>query len=72
MRTKKQGRWPMGKTDKSLEEVLGWKDKVYQEYNEFSPEEYIQKMKNNAEKLLSANKIELKEITLERKHRKIA
>jgi hypothetical protein len=57
----------MRKTDKSLREVWGWKDKVYQEFTQFSPEEYIQKMKNNAEKVLSANKIKLKEITLIRK-----
>jgi hypothetical protein len=45
---------------------------VFQEYGQFSSQEYIQKMKNNAEKLLSNNNIKLKDLSLERKQRKIA
>jgi hypothetical protein len=62
----------MKKPDKSLREVWGWKEKVFQEYGQFSSEEYIQKMKNNADKLLTANKLKLQEISLQRKNRKIA
>jgi hypothetical protein len=38
----------MKKPDKSLREVWGWKEKVFQEYGQYSSREYIQKMKNNA------------------------
>jgi hypothetical protein len=62
----------MKKTDKALMEVWKWKEKVYQEYNQLTAEEYIRKMKSNAEKLLAGSKIELKEISLEKGHRKIA
>jgi hypothetical protein len=62
----------MKKPDKSLREVWGWKEKVFQEYGQFSSQEYIQKMKNNTEKLLSTNNIKLKDLSLERKQRKIA
>jgi hypothetical protein len=62
----------MKKADKALKEVWKWKEKVYQEYNHLTADEYIRKMKINAEKLLSSNKIKLKEISLEKGHRKIA
>jgi len=64
--------WPMKKPDKALREVWGWKDKVYRKYSHLSPEEYLQKIKDNAEKLLSTKKIKLKEVSSEKNHRKIA
>ena len=62
----------MKKTDKALMEVWKWKEKVYRDYSRLTADEYIERMKGNAEKLLSGNKIKLKEMSLEKGSRKIA
>ena len=62
----------MKKIDKSLMEVWKWKEKVFQNYKGLSPEEYVRKLTASAGKTLSGNKINLKEIAMERGHRKIA
>jgi hypothetical protein len=62
----------MRKIDKSLREVWKWKEKVFEDYKGLPPEEYARKIKANADRTLSGNKIKLKEIALEGRQRKIA
>jgi hypothetical protein len=45
--------------DKSLTEVWEWKEKVYDETKELSVKEYIRKIKNDADSILSKRKVEL-------------
>ena len=56
----------MGKYDKSLIEVWEWKEKVYQNVKNLSPEEYIEKIKNDADKIFSEKGIKLTSISLKR------
>jgi hypothetical protein len=62
----------MKKTDKALNEVWKWKEKVYREYHPLTADEYIRKMRNNADKILTASKIKLLELSLDKGNRKIA
>ena len=39
------------KTDKSLEEVWSWKEKIYQETKDMSMEERVRKIKENASRI---------------------
>jgi len=54
----------MQKYDKSLMEVEEWKEKVYQEVKDLSAQEYIEKVRKDADKFLSEHGIKL------RQHRK--
>jgi hypothetical protein len=45
--------------DKSLTEVWEWKEKVYDETKELPVKEYIRKIKNDADSILSKRKVEL-------------
>lgn len=62
----------MRKYDKSLIEVWGWKEKVYQDVKDLPAKEYIGKIINDADKILADNQIKLKTISLKEKHQKVA
>jgi hypothetical protein len=49
----------MRKYDKSLIEVWEWKEQVYQDVKNLSTEEYIEKIKNDTDKMLSEKGIKL-------------
>lgn len=49
----------MKKYDKSLVEVWEWKEQVYQDVKDLSPQEYIAKLRRDADKLLAKHKIKL-------------
>lgn len=48
--------------DKSLMEVWEWKETIYQEVKDLSPEEYVKKIKDDAGKILSEHNISLTSI----------
>jgi len=50
---------PLRNYDQSLIEVWEWKEKVYQDIKNLTTKEYVEKVKNDADKLLSENSIEL-------------
>jgi ribosomal protein L15 len=62
----------MRKYDKSLIEVWEWKEKVYHDVKDLSAKEYIERIKEDATKILTEGKIELKTISLKGKQQKIA
>jgi hypothetical protein len=53
-------RFPMQKYDRSLMEVWEWKDKVYQELKNLTPEERVEKLRKDTDKLLREHGIKLK------------
>jgi hypothetical protein len=53
----------MKKYDASLVEVWEWKDKVYQEIKDMPVRDRLLKIRNDAERILSDNHIELKSIS---------
>jgi len=59
----------MKKYDKSLLEVWEWKEKVYQEVRELSAKEYVEKIRNGADRILSDNRIKLVPVSLKKEHR---
>ncbi|MEW6187095.1 MAG: hypothetical protein AB1585_15285 [Thermodesulfobacteriota bacterium] len=58
--------------DKSLTEVWEWKEKVYEETKALSPEEFINKIKTNADAVLFKNQINLMIISFPDKQKKVA
>lgn len=62
----------MRKYDKSLTEVWEWKEKVYQEAKELTAKEYIEKIRNDADRILADNQIRLDSVTLKKKHQTAA
>jgi len=48
------------KTDKSLEEVWIWKEKIYQETKDMSMEERVKRIKENALRLMQRYGLNLK------------
>jgi len=62
----------MRKYDKSLTEVWEWKEKVYQEARELTAKEYIEKIRNDADRILADNQIRLDSVTLKKKHQTAA
>ena len=57
----------MKKYDKSLVEVWEWKNKTYNDLKNLSTKKYIEKIKNNAEKILKDYQISLKTLSLKEK-----
>jgi len=49
----------MEKYDKSLLEVWEWKEKVYQDVKDLTAEEYVEKVRKDADKILSNGLINL-------------
>ncbi len=62
----------MKKYDKSLIEVWEWKEKVYHDVKDLSANEYIEKVKEDAAKILTESQIKLKTISLKEKQQKVA
>ena len=62
----------MRKYDKSLIEVWEWKEKVYSEVRNLSPKEYIEKIRADADKILSEGQIKLQTIPSKEKKKKVA
>lgn len=62
----------MRKYDRSLIEVWEWKEKVYHDVKDLSPEEYIERIKKDSAKILAKGRIKLKTISLKEKKQKVA
>ncbi|MBI4653961.1 MAG: hypothetical protein HY752_03080 [Nitrospirae bacterium] len=62
----------MKKYDKSLIDVWEWKEKVYHDMKDLSAKEYIERIKDDATKILRKGQIELKTISLKEKKQKVA
>jgi hypothetical protein len=60
----------MGKYDKSLIEVWEWKERVYDDVKNLSAKEYLEKIRNNADNILSDSQIKLTSVSLRPKHQK--
>lgn len=61
----------MRKYDKSLIEVWEWKEKVYHDVRDLTAKEYIERIKNDAEKILGERRIKLKTVSLGEKRQKV-
>jgi len=61
----------MKRYDKSLIEVWEWKEKVYREVKDMSPSEYVKKIKNDAEKILSNSHIKLPTVAISKRRQKV-
>ena len=62
----------MRKYDRSLIEVWEWKEKVYQDVKDLSAKEYIEKVKEDVDKILTESQINLKTISWKEKQQKVA
>ena len=62
----------MRRYDKSLIEVWGWKEKLYNDVKELVPDKYIKKIKENADEILSAALVELIPVSQKKGHQKAA
>ena len=56
----------MKKYDKSLLEVWEWKEKVYQDVKDLTAEEYIEKVRKDADKILSNGLINVTPLALKK------
>ncbi len=56
----------MKKYDKSLLEVWEWKEKVYQDVKDLTAEEYVEKVRKDADKILSNGLINLTPVALKK------
>lgn len=57
--------------DNSLIEVWKWKERVYEDTKEMSAKEYVEKVRSDADKILSENAIKLTPISsLRKEHQK--
>ena len=57
--------------DKSLIEVWEWKEKVYHDVKNYNAKEYVEKVRNDADKILSDGGIKLASISFKKAHQKI-
>lgn len=62
----------MRKYDKSLIEVWEWKERVYYDVKDLTAKEYIEKMRDDADKILSDAIIKLTPVSSKREHQKAA
>jgi len=62
----------MKRYDKSLTEVWEWKEKVYQDVKELTTEGYLEKLRGDAERILSENHVRLTPISLKKELQKVA
>ncbi len=62
----------MRKYDKSLIEVWEWKEKVYDDIKDLTSEQYINKIKEDADRILSDALIELTPVSQKKGHQKAA
>jgi hypothetical protein len=61
----------MRKYDQSLVEVWEWKEKVYHDVKELTPDQYINKIKENSDKILSDALIMLTPVFQKKGHQKL-
>ena len=61
-------RFPMQRYDRSLMEVWKWKDKVYQELKDLTPEERVKKLRKDTDRLLREHGIKLKKHYMKSNH----
>jgi hypothetical protein len=61
----------MKKYDKSLLEVWEWKEKVYQDVKDLTAEEYVEKVRKDADKILSNGLLNLTPVALKKDPHKI-
>ena len=61
----------MKKYDKSLLEVWEWKEKVYQDVKDLTAQEYVEKVRKDADKILSTGLINLTPVALKKEPHKI-
>lgn len=62
----------MKKYDRSLTEVWEWKEEVYREVKDLNAKGYIDKIRKDADKTLSAGQIKLTPVFLKEKRHKVA
>ena len=62
----------MRKYDRSLIEVWEWKEKVYDDIKNLTPEQYIDKIKEDADRILSDALIKLTPVSQKKGHRRAA
>ncbi len=62
----------MKRYEKSLTEVWEWKEKVYQDVKDLTTEDYLEKLRGDAEKILSENHAKLTPISLKKDFQKVA
>lgn len=62
----------MKRYEKSLAEVWEWKEKVYQDVKDLTTEDYLEKLRGDAEKILSENHAKLTPISLKKDFQKVA
>jgi len=61
----------MKKYDKSLSEVWDWKEQVYQDVKGLTAQDYIEKLKRDAERIFSENHVKLNPISLKKELQKV-
>lgn len=62
----------MKRYDKSLTEVWEWKERVYRDVKGLATEDYLEKVRRDAEKVLSENHVELTPISLKKELQGVA
>ncbi len=62
----------MKRYEKSLTEVWKWKEKVYQDVKDLTTEDYLEKIRGDAERILSENHAKLTPISLKKELQKVA
>jgi hypothetical protein len=61
----------MKRYDKSLTEVWEWKEKVYQDVKGLSKEVYLEKLRKDAERILSESHTKLTPISIKKDMKKV-
>jgi hypothetical protein len=62
----------MKKYDKSLIEAWEWKEKVYENVKDLTPEQYINKVKEDADRILTDAHIELTPVSKKKEDQRAA
>jgi hypothetical protein len=62
----------MRKYDESIIEVWEWKEKVYQDVKGLTPKEYIERIKAEADKILSDSDVDLTPVSSRKEDNKAA
>jgi hypothetical protein len=62
----------MKKYDKSLTEVWDWKEQVYQDVKGLTVQDYLEKLRQDAEKILSENHVKLAPVFFKKELQKVA
>jgi len=62
----------MRRYEESLTEVWEWKEKVYQDVKDLTTEDYLEKLRGDAERILSENHTKLTPISSKKGLQKVA